>query len=287
MDIFKIQSDKKNLALIAKFSDQLPNYVIGDEVRIRQILINIIGNAIKFTDQGKIQFYCEISSNNDAPNIQIKFMISDTGVGISPEQQNKIFDAFMQADNSSTRAHGGTGLGLAISKRLVDLLGGDLKLISQQNQGGEFSFILPLQITKNLDNKTINAEVINQPSKTIKVLLAEDNRINQLVARKMLEELDCQINIVENGELAINAVKENQYDIILMDFHMPVMDGINSAKIIRDNHLIPPETPIIAVTADVQKGIEEICKRVGMNDYLSKPFKLEQLQGMLSKWAKT
>jgi CheY-like chemotaxis protein len=92
---------------------------------------------------------------------------------------------------------------------------------------------------------------------------------------------------VENGELAINAVKENQYDIILMDFHMPVMDGINSAKIIRDNHLIPPETPIIAVTADVQKGIEEICKRVGMNDYLSKPFKLEQLQGMLSKWAKT
>lgn len=283
------QADKKKLLLNSKFSSQLPAYVKGDATRIRQILINLLGNAIKFTESGEVCLKVQCLEQ-DEHNVAILFAVLDTGPGISTEKQKDVFNAFVQADNSINRVHGGTGLGLAISKQLVELQGGKLILQSQPGQGTCFSFILSLEAVDKLSMKTTHkvkedkSIVEKMLLNTIHILLVEDSPVNQSVATHMLKNLGCQSTVVENGQLAVQAVSKNHYDLILMDCHMPVMDGFKSAKTIRQQQLIDPTIPIIALTADVLQGIKDKCKRSGMNDYLSKPFKQKQLLSILNQW---
>lgn len=287
------QAAIKNLNLYADISSQLPAYVKGDETRIRQILINLLSNAIKFTAEGEVCLKVSIKQSDSVDKLWIDFTVIDTGSGISPDKKNDIFNAFIQADNSITRIHGGSGLGLAITKRLVDLQEGHLDLETQPGKGSRFSFTLPLEAINHAEPEVVNKintkkKQLNQPflktGSKIHILIAEDNPINQILASNILESSGFQFSVVENGELAIEAVKNEHYDLILMDCHMPVMDGFSCTKIIREQQLIDAGIPIIALTADVIKGIQEKCEQAGMNDYLSKPFKQEQLIELLNKW---
>lgn len=288
------QADKKELHLKSEFSSQLPTYVKGDATRIRQILVNLLGNAIKFTEQGEVCLKAELQEA-DENYFTIRFAVLDTGPGISIEMQKDIFNAFVQAKNSINRVHGGTGLGLAISKQLVELQGGNLTLQSQLGEGSCFSFILPLKVVDSLsietadkvkEGKNLVEKTLVEKSliKTAHILLVEDSPVNQSVATHMLKNLGFQSTVVANGLLAVEAVGKVHYDLILMDCHMPVMDGFSSAETIRQEELIDPSIPIIALTADVLQGIQEKCKRSGMNDYLSKPFKQKQLLNILNQW---
>ncbi len=286
--IISHQAEQKNLTLNFEFSAQLPGYVKGDITRIRQTLINLLGNAVKFTEQGEVHLKVDVLEKSDN-KYAIRFAVSDTGPGISPDKQKDIFNTFVQADNSVNRVYGGTGLGLAIAKHLVDLHGGQLKLESRLGEGSCFSFILRLEAVAGLSLESINADeqtsiVEKALINSADILLVEDNLVNQVVASHMLKNLGFQATVVENGQLAVDAASKNHYDLILMDCHMPVMDGFSSAKTIRQQQLVDPSVPIIALTADVLKGIQEKCRHSGMNDYLSKPFKQKQLLSMLNKW---
>jgi len=291
------QANKKNLKLSANLDDQLPIYLKGDETRIQQILTNLLANALKFTEQGEVRLSVKnlLAKDNSASEfdqlLQIEFIVSDTGIGISTDKQSLIFKDFVQADSSVTRHYGGTGLGLAISKQLVNLLGGELKLESRVGKGSQFSFTLPLAVPEqqeliSLKKNNGNQTMLEFPSQNIRILLAEDNPVNQAVAINILEHLGLQVNAVGNGEAVCEAICHNHYDLILMDCHMPIMDGFSCTEKIRQQQLVPPSTPIIALTADVISGIQERCLTVGMNDYLSKPFKQAQLIQLLNKWLK-
>jgi len=297
LEIMTPQANKKNLELKTNISSDLPTFVLGDSTRIRQILINLLSNAIKFTSQGFVCLQVSIGKKPDKDkkesrhtDIQwVYFSVSDTGSGIDILQQKEIFNPFIQADASITRNHGGTGLGLAITKHLIDLQDGQLILESEEGKGSHFSFTLPLQ---SIDNKAIDKteltttekSAINTNNTTKNILIAEDNPVNTLIVSHILKKLGFQFSAVENGKEVIEALQKGHYDLILMDCHMPVMDGLTSTRIIREKQLIDPATPIIALTADVIKGVQDECKTAGMNDYLSKPFKHEQLLDMLNKW---
>ena len=297
LEIMTPQANKKNLELKTNISSDLPTFVLGDSTRIRQILINLLSNAIKFTSQGFVCLQVSIGKKPDKDkkesrhtDIQwVYFSVSDTGSGIDILQQKEIFNPFIQADASITRNHGGTGLGLAITKHLIDLQDGQLILESEEGKGSHFSFTLPLQ---SIDNKAIDKteltttekSAINANNTTKNILIAEDNPVNTLIVSHILKKLGFQFSAVENGKEVIEALQKGHYDLILMDCHMPVMDGLTSTRIIREKQLIDPATPIIALTADVIKGVQDECKTAGMNDYLSKPFKHEQLLDMLNKW---
>ncbi len=298
------QATNKKLNLYADISPQLPVYVKGDETRIRQILINLLSNAIKFTTEGEICLNVSLKQLGEKQELKteqkestnklwINFAVIDTGSGISPDRKKDIFNAFIQADNSITRIYGGSGLGLAITKHLVDLQEGVLDLETQLGKGSHFSFTLPLEAINHTESNIAHklgvkkAQLSNISLKTglkIRILIAEDNPINQVLASSVLDDLGFQSSVVENGKLAIEAVKNEHYDLILMDCHMPVMDGFSCTRIIREQQLVDVETPIIALTADVIKGIQEKCEQVGMNDYLSKPFKQQQLVEILDRW---
>ncbi|MBT4835796.1 MAG: response regulator [Methylococcales bacterium] len=297
LEIMTPQANKKNLELKTNISSDLPTFVLGDSTRIRQILINLLSNAIKFTSQGFVCLQVSIGKKPDKDkkesrhtDIQwVYFSVSDTGSGIDILQQKEIFNPFIQADASITRNHGGTGLGLAITKHLIDLQDGQLILESEEGKGSHFSFTLPLQ---SIDNKAIDKteltttekSAINTNNTTKNILIAEDNPVNTLIVSHILKKLGFQFSAVENGKEVIEVLQKGHYDLILMDCHMPVMDGLTSTRIIREKQLIDPATPIIALTADVIKGVQDECKTAGMNDYLSKPFKHEQLLDMLNKW---
>ncbi len=298
--LFSEQAKKKNLQLSSDICSKLPQFVKGDSTRIRQILINLLSNAIKFTDSGEVCLTVSLNKPDQNKMAVFTFVISDSGIGISVDQQKEIFNAFEQADNSITRTYGGSGLGLAISKRLAELHGGKITLKSQPGKGSCFSFIVTLELLNKLplkhliatDNITIIGTTVNNnqdnspplSGKKRHILLAEDNIVNQEVARNMLEHLGFNSTVVENGRLVLDALNKQNYDLLLMDCHMPVMDGFQCAQQIRKQdskkyHKIP----IIALTADVQKGIITKCISSGMNDYLSKPFKQQQLIQALNK----
>ncbi len=268
-------------------------------MRIRQILINLISNAIKFTSQGEICLDVSIKQHviekhekekNKGEFLDkqwINFSVTDTGIGISPSKKKEIFNAFIQAENSISRIYGGTGLGLTIAKSLVHLQGGHLGLETRLAEGSHFWFTLPLEVINGAvpDHQIDKTELqSSEMCSKLHILIAEDNPINQVLTSYILESFGFRFTVVENGELAIEAVKKDHYDLILMDCHMPLMDGLSCTRIIREQNLIDPSIPIIALSADVIKGIKERCKQAGMNDFLSKPFKQKLLVEMLNKW---
>ena len=280
---------KKGLEFRAKCADDVPPVVRSDEGCLRQILINLIANAIKFTHKGhvSVSIVCPEQSDNQC-SLTIK--VQDTGIGISEEAQEIIFKEFTQADGSHTREYGGTGLGLSICRRIIEKMGGQLKIDSRPDRGATFSFTLSLPIDPNAATVNIQpvAQSIKKPTPVNRaphILVAEDNLLNQKVISKMLSKAGCGIDIAVNGKEAVDRLllpdssgNQTDYDLLLMDIQMPVMDGLQATEIIRQNNLA---IPIIALTAHAMKGDRENFIRAGMNDYLSKPIQQDELLNLL------
>jgi signal transduction histidine kinase/CheY-like chemotaxis protein len=258
-----------------------PTSVVGDQVRLNQILRNLISNAIKFTSNGKVELNVSLESEND-DSYFIRFSIVDSGVGISDQNQKLIFERFTQVDTTDKRVHGGSGLGLTITKKLLELQGSKIQLKSEPNRGSEFYFILGLaKDQSNPDIKTDSPVVNNEVSlEGMKILLVEDVTFNVIVIKKILTKWGLVVDVAENGQVAVDLVKEKEYDLILMDIQMRVMDGYAATKKIRQMGV---STPVVALTASVSTESEEAAEESGMNDYLTKPINPKDLREVLNK----
>lgn len=276
----------KGIKLIFDIDPELPNNLKGDPLRIGQVLINYANNAVKFTECGEIIIKIKKEEEVFQNNCIVKFEVKDTGIGITEEQKSKLFQPFQQADTSTTRKYGGTGLGLVISKQLALLMDGEVGAESEVGKGSTFWFTVKLAINRSMgeENKPLN---INKNSvETIeeaRILLVEDNDLNQQVAIEILEDFGFFIDVAENGEIAVKKVSEEQYDIVLMDMQMPVMDGVEATKEIRKNPKYI-SLPIIAMTANAMASDRERCIQAGMNDHITKPIDPKELFSTLLKW---
>ncbi|TWX59377.1 PAS domain-containing hybrid sensor histidine kinase/response regulator [Colwellia hornerae] len=284
----RFQAEEKNLTLSLNCSEMNESMVVGDSSRLRQILTNIAGNAIKFTQQGEINIHGELISHSDK-RWQFKLSISDTGIGIPADKMASLFDVFSQVDISNTRKYGGTGLGLAISQRLAKLMHGEIIVRSEEGKGSCFTCVIELdKSTKALEITPID-QMISSPQtiplwpENTRLLLVEDNRINQLVALGLLKRFGLKAEVAINGLEALSILKEahEPFDIILMDCQMPEMDGYETTRCIRENK---QDVPIIAMTANAMKGDREKCLQAGMNDYLTKPIDPDILLEKLTFW---
>jgi len=293
-DLFWIKANKKNIGMTIFIDKSVPDTVEGDSVRLRQILINLKGNAIKFTEHGEVSL--EVRLVEETPeDILLRFEVRDTGSGITPAAQLKIFEAFSQADGSMARRHEGTGLGLAISKQLVEMMGGNIGMESTPNEGSLFWFTVRLKQTNAIARQRIEEKTPGKETESrsfgpqLRVLLAEDNPVNQEVGRLILEGLDCLVEVVDDGRLAVEEVFSQRYDLVFMDCQMPDMDGYEATKLIRRRESINVRStcrvPIIALTAHAMEGDREICLEAGMDDYIPKPFNAVQISATLQKWA--
>jgi len=280
----------KNLDLIVNLDKNLPSALIGDSVRIRQILVNLIGNAIKFTKTGSITLIVKIQEQSER-NVIIYFSVKDTGIGIPEDKQEILFEAFTQADSSITRRYGGTGLGLSISQKLVSMMGGKMGLISKENEGSNFWFTLPMKKVGKPLISTQESEISTQKLPATfnfdkPFLLVEDNPVNQKVAEIFFKRMNCDCHVVQNGQEALDILSANDYSLVFMDIQMPVMNGIDATRnirdaksTVRDNHI-----PIIAMTANAMEGDRDKYLDAGMDDYLTKPLDINEVKKVLVKY---
>ena len=278
LDSFLYSAAEKSLSLNYEIKDLDEPVLLGDPVRMSQIIINLVSNAIKFTEQGGINVIVKkIAEKNDQVSVQISVM--DTGIGIPEDKLNSIFDSFTQADVGVSRKYGGTGLGLSISKKLVEIQGGKIEVQSRVNMGTSFIFELTFERGTVLDlHEEKNVEIRQLKSGSVRVLLAEDHEYNQMYASSLMKDWGFEIDVAKNGKIAIDMLIAKSYDIILMDVQMPVMSGIGATKFIRTKLPEPQRgIPIIAMTANAIKGDQENCIEAGMDDYIAKPFDPQQL----------
>lgn len=290
--ILSFSSERDNIEISYTIDDEVTESLIGDPTRIRQILVNYGSNAIKFTEKGEVTFeVSELESDNEDHLIQ--FSVTDTGMGIPEEKQSGIFKSFAQADSTTTREYGGTGLGLAICRQLAKLMNGDVGVESEVGEGSTFWVNLPLKnyegngSEKDSGNRDA-AENTKPRMRKHRILVAEDNKINQMVARKILEREGFEVDIVEKGTDAVKAVEENDYAFVLMDIQMPEMDGYEATSIIREAEEVSGKhIPIIALTASALEKDRELCLQAGMDDYVSKPVDKEDLIRALKEAART
>jgi PAS domain S-box-containing protein len=284
VDVFESKAAEKKLKLESYIDKSIPEILIGDMTRLNQILYNLIGNAIKFTNTGKVTVKIDLEKEA-ATGILISFSVIDTGIGISTKNQQKIFNVFTQATGETTRKFGGTGLGLTIVKKLVELQGGSIELNSNVGKGSVFSVKLKFQILDKGKKMKPSPpqQYTNLSSLTkLKILLVEDNSINQLLTNDLLTKKGAIVDVVSDGKQAIDSFKVNNYDLILMDMQMPVMDGYEAMKIIRKDFSKPKNNiPIIALTAHAAEGEREKCKISGADEYISKPFQPPELLSMI------
>lgn len=278
-EIFMPDALSKGLKLEFRYPSDVPSCLVGDEVRVRQVLTNLVGNAIKFTKDGGV-FVDVKKTGQSATEVTLQVSVRDTGVGILPEQQQLIFEKFTQADLSTTRKFGGTGLGLSISKQLIEMMGGRIGLRSEPGSGTTFYFVITLPISSECD---IEPAVKAPQSFSARVLLAEDNAVNQLVARKILSSLGLEVTVVENGALAVEKVQAEPFAAVFLDCQMPVMDGYTAAGEIRKLAMPVCDVPIIAMTAHAMTGDRERCIESGMNEYITKPIKKEAVAEVLAR----
>ena len=267
------RADEKGIELVTECDPALPPVLIGDPVRLQQILLNLTGNAIKFTEKGSVTLIARPESIADG-SCRIFFALRDTGIGMSPAQLEVVFESFRQASSDTTRKYGGTGLGLSISKHLVELFGGELRVKSTKGEGSEFSFVIDLPVSANTriaDQEEVSQQMLDALSGT-RILIAEDNYYNRIVATETLELRipGVQIDAAENGQEAVEKCDSGIYDLVLMDVHMPVMDGLEATRRIRETH---PELPILALTASVIKAEVQKCLDCGMSGWIPKPFR--------------
>jgi CheY-like chemotaxis protein len=259
----------------------IPKYLNGDPLRIKQILLNLISNSLKFTSQGGI--HIDVRCLQNQPSILLEFTVSDSGIGIPQNKIQSLFEAFTQVDSSTTRKYGGTGLGLQITKRLIELMGGEIRVESQLNEGSTFIFTVNLAAGSPTVTQTVERNTGHAPIAQKRILVAEDNQTNQIVISAMLKRLGYEFDICSNGQEAINALNTSTYSIVLMDCQMPIVDGFQATRNIRQQQNIK-STPIIALTAGVTDQEKKECFDAGMNDFLSKPIKLGLLKDALLKW---
>jgi len=294
--ILRPSAMQKNTKLHVKISSLVPRMYTGDGGRIRQVLTNIMGNAVKFTDGGEVTV--TVSGRVEDHIAQLEIDVKDSGIGIPPEKIDSIFDKFNQVDGTSTKRHEGTGLGLAISKQLVEKMNGDISVSSVLGEGSTFSIRLPLPVSSEvITNHSIteqNQEIAHNPGSAsqeatqCRILVVEDSLVNQEVVKQFLEAVDCQIVIATNGQEAINFTENQEYDLILMDCQMPIVDGFEATRRIREREKEKRcgRTPIIALTANAYESDREKCLGVGMDDFLSKPFALVDFEKTVTKWLK-
>jgi len=266
--VFDLKIKEKNLELVKEYDNKIPMMLLGDAVRLHQILLNLLSNAVKFTAKGKITVAVRLL-HEDKKKATIEFAITDTGTGIPEDKLESIFENFQQATSSTSSTFGGTGLGLAICKQLVEKQGGSILVKSKVDEGSTFSFTLSFQKT-NEEGKKENGEIeLEKENKVIKVLLVEDVKLNQLLMKIILDDFKFKYDIADNGKIAVEKLQTETYDIILMDLQMPEMNGFEATEYIRNT--MKSKIPIIALTADVTTVDVEKCKAAGMNDYVSKP----------------
>lgn len=283
IDVFEIRAKEKKIDLKCNLDDDLPKIIIGDPLRLNQILYNLLGNAIKFTSKGVVTLTVKVNPDNTNDfESSLLFQVSDTGIGIPKEKHQQIFSEFTQANGNTTRVFGGTGLGLSIVKSLTTLQGGTLGVESEEDKGATFWVALVYEngSIKNLQDQPLSKN--NFDIDGIRILLVEDNPVNQLVACDLLNEEGANVRIVENGKLALEAYRNDDFDIILMDMQMPVMDGYEAIKLIRSDFPNSKKSiPIIALTAHAVEGEQKKCLYAGANDYITKPFQPNELFGKI------
>lgn len=269
-DSVRHSAQEKQLNLVCEVEKNIPKHLLGDTVRLGQIIINLLGNAVKFTHKGSVSLKVELL-NQTSKKVRLKFQISDTGMGIPEDKQATIFNSFSQVDDSTTRKFGGTGLGLSICKQLVELHGGSLKLKSKVNEGTTFFFELVFPKTEAYKATENTTQSFNtEPLKQLKILMAEDHEVNQFLAKSIFEDAGIPLDICSNGQEAVDLHKKLVYDVILMDIQMPVMGGQDATRVIREE--LSSQVPIIALTANAIKGDHEKYLEYGMNGYVSKPY---------------
>ncbi|WP_147819710.1 ATP-binding protein [Salidesulfovibrio onnuriiensis] len=291
MEIHSIQAKGKQLDISCHMDSSVPDCLRGDPSRLRQVLINLVANAIKFTPRGSIHISVRNKPLNGHPGskaVRLEFAVQDTGIGIPEDKQQAIFESFLQADDSVTRKHGGTGLGLAISKLLVDLMHGRIHVQSEPGKGSTFSFTAEFEAGD--PEKIQKGEPAGEPATlpdmpALSILLADDNALNRKLAATILKEQGHDVTTVENGHDAIALLKAGKFDMVLMDVQMPVMDGITATRIIRDPNsgVIDPEIPVIALTAHALKGDKERFLEAGMDAYLSKPISMKRFLAVIAE----
>lgn len=274
-----LQARAKNLDFTIQIDPNLPHYFVGDNDRLEQVLNNLVGNAVKFTDTGNITLKIDTCPDHPVDDCYIRFAVSDTGIGISPDETSRLFKSFSQVDGSYTRKYGGTGLGLVISKELTTLMGGTIQVESEKGKGSVFTCCVPLEPS----NSDLPApSIIDAPAvdaaPPLSILLAEDDHVNQLVVTRALARYGHQVTAVSNGIEVLRALKSHAFDLILMDVQMPDMDGLQTTQMIREQEKATGlHIPIIALTAHAVKGEREKFLAAGMDEYLSKPFQIDKL----------
>ncbi|MBF0395711.1 MAG: response regulator [Desulfobacterales bacterium] len=291
-NLITMKAEEKGLQLLFNINSDVPYALIGDPLRLGQVLINLSNNAVKFTQKGKIIIKIE-QLNNDNNKILLKFSVEDTGIGLTQEQISKLFQSFSQADNSTTRKFGGTGLGLAISKHLVEIMNGEINVLSEYGKGTIFSFTAQFGLQKDIkerkkDKSDEEIQKLIENIRGAKILLVEDLKINQQVATEILEDQGFKVIIANNGLEAIDMLNKNSdliFDIVLMDIQMPEMDGYEATQKIRCDCRFN-DLPIIAMTANAIIEEKEKCIEIGMNDHVSKPIEPKALFSVLIKWIK-
>ncbi len=274
VSIIEVSARNKGLALRAACGESVPPCIAGDPLRLRQILVNLLGNAVKFTESGSI----EVSVDADTIANRLRLAVRDTGIGIPLDKQQAIFAPFIQADGSISRKYGGTGLGLAISARLIDLMGGTVRLESQPNRGTLFEVTVPYRSGSDCPEPAAPAPVGSGAFAPRRILLAEDNAVNQMVARRLLEKNGHSVVVSCNGKEALAAIERESFDVVLMDVQMPEMDGFEAVARIRASESPhSPRLPILAMTAHAMAGDRERCLAAGMDGYVSKPVQTAEL----------
>jgi CheY-like chemotaxis protein/anti-sigma regulatory factor (Ser/Thr protein kinase) len=263
---------------------------LGDAKRLGQVLTNLLNNAIKFTHEGQVDLSSRLKADQ-ADSVVLEFVVRDTGIGIPEARREAIFEPFVQVDGSTTRQYGGTGLGLAICRQLVELMGGELGVESELGKGSIFWFTVrlgktPVPAAAPPLLKQQVAEAFS-PRRSLRILLAEDNLINQKVAQALLNKLGHAADIVSDGQQALAALAGKPYDLVLMDCMMPNMDGYEATAVIRNptSTVLNHQIPVIAMTANALQGDRENCLQAGMSDYLAKPVRKEELAAVLTKWS--
>jgi CheY-like chemotaxis protein len=284
------RAQKKGLTLDCTLPPDIPVSMLGDPGRIRQVLSNLCDNAIKFTASGSVHVNVQWSQLPD-DSFEVQFAVRDTGIGIPPEKQPLVFEAFGQADTSTTRKFGGTGLGLSICKLLVDLMGGRMWLESASGAGSTFSFSVHLQPALDASMDSVMPEQASTTpapldQRPLRVLLAEDHPINQKLAIALLSKWGHEVVLAQNGQEAVDLFASGTWDVVLMDIQMPLMNGLEATRVIRARETEGHHTPIIALTANAMDSDRTACLEAGMDEHMGKPFKAEALQKILVKFGK-
>ncbi|MCA0756843.1 response regulator [Paenibacillus sp. N4] len=302
-DLFTMKSKQQNLRMSYRVDPSVPEFLEGDLTKLRQVLINLVGNAVKFTNEGGIDVEVVLAADYGS-SIMLGISVKDTGIGISKESLPLLFQPFSQLDSSMTRKHGGTGLGLAICKNLIELMGGSIRVETDQGRGTTFMFTIRLKPYPLVEEQEAAAreEVIDegyafdialpelqeeaelQQEKPLRILVAEDNEINQQLSLRMLVKLGYQADIAQDGSQALQMAKDNRYDLILMDIQMPVMDGLEATRRILGELSAGEKPIIIAMTANVLSGERERCIEAGMTDFISKPIRMHILKEMIERY---